>query len=270
MNRWNAIVVKDLLNVGEIEGRVYIGRNYSVSNSHQFGFKLTKNVTSDIVFASGGTVTTNGQANIKVFYGSAAVASAVANRAWFQFMQSGGALSAPSTWAADNSPVAAITSAAVYWRTLTPNSTAQIPSGQPGPLKLICSETEPVAVFNLTDVQTFENRNTQQIELKTSNATKTIIINIKSIDGNVDWSSSNMVSQFNQEYWQCRTIWNFYTDANNGDMGTISMNGNFKGALVAPTATVTTNSNIDGALVCEYLNIQSEVHNPGGGWSGDA
>lgn len=270
LNRWNAIVVKDLLNVGEIEGRVFIGRNYSVSNSHQFGFKLTKNVTSDIVFASGGTVTTNGQANIKVFYGSAAVASAVNNRSWFQFMQSGGALSAPSKWAADNSPIAAITSAAVYWRTLQSNSTAQIPSGQPGPLKLNCSETEPVAVFNLTDVQTFENRYTQQIELKTSSATKTVIINIKSIDGNVDWSSSNMVSQFNQEYWQCRTIWNFYTDNNNGDMGTISMNGNFKGALVAPTATVTTNSNIDGALVCEYLNIQSEVHNPGGGWSGDA
>ena len=267
LNRWNAIVVKNLTNIGEIEGRTFIGGNYSVSNSHQFAFNLSGNPVSDIVFAVGGSATTNGQANIKVFNGSAVVGNAVSSNNWFQFMQNGGTLSSPSNWAANNSPVNDIVDAANYWKTLPANSTVQIPNNQNGPLKFICANGESTAVFNVTDTQTFENSLVQQIELIPDNATETVIINVRSIDGNVNWSGSNMVGNLTNKNWRCRVLWNFYTESNNGDMGSINFNSGFNGALIAPTATVATNSNIDGITVVENLNITSEIHYPG--WCGN-
>jgi len=267
LNRWNAIIVKNLTNIGEIEGRTFVGGNYSVSNSHQFAFNLSGNPVSDIVFAVGGSATTNGQANIKVFNGSAVVGNAVSNNNWFQFMQSGGILTSPSNWAANNSPVNDIIDAANYWKSLPANSTVQIPNNQNGPLKFICANGESTAVFNVTDTQTFENSLVQQIELIPDNATETVIINVRSIDGNVNWSGSNMVGNLTNKNWRCRVLWNFYTDSNNGDMGSINFNSGFNGALIAPTATVTTNSNIDGITVVENLNITSEIHYPG--WCGN-
>jgi len=267
LKNWNAVVVKDVTNIGEIEGRIFIGGNYSVSNSHQFGFDLSGNSVSDIVFAVGGSATTNGQANIKVFYGSAVVGNSVSNTSWFQFMQTGGTLISPSNWASNNSPISEIESAASYWKSLSANSTVTIPTTQNGPLKFNCAAGVSVAVFNVTDVQTFENSLVQQIELNPDSATETVIINVLSVDGNVTWSGSNMVGYLTNDSWRCRVLWNFYTEANSRDMGTINLGSGFGGALIAPTATVTTNSNIDGITVVEYLNMSAEIHNPG--WSGE-
>jgi|GEM_PF-1305073 len=268
LSRWNAIIVKDVTNIGEIEGRIFIGGNYNVSNSHQFGFRLTDNSTSDIVYAVGGSVTTNGQANIKVFYGSAAVATSVSSTNWFQFMQNGGTLAASSSWPSNNSPISDIKSASDYWKTLTANSTVSTPSSQPGPLRFDCASGQSVAVFSVTDTETFENSRVQQIELNPSSSTETVIINVKSIDGNVNWSYGNMVGQLNSNTWRSRVIWNFYTDANGGDMGNLNFNAGFDGALIAPTAKLNTNSNVDGNVVVEYLNTSAEIHLPG--WNGNA
>jgi choice-of-anchor A domain-containing protein/uncharacterized repeat protein (TIGR01451 family) len=268
LSKWNAIVTKDVTNIGEIEGRMFIGGNYNVSNSHQFGFKLTGNTASDVVFAVGGTVTTNGQANIKVFNGSAAVATSVSSSNWFQFMQSGGNLSASSSWPANNSPISDIKSASAYWKTLTANSTISAPSSQPGPLKFNCASGQSVAVFSVTDAETFENSKVQQIELNPANETQTVIINVKSIDGSVNWSYGNMVGLFNNNDWRSRVIWNFYTDANGGEMGDLNFNSGFGGALIAPTAKLNTNSNCDGVVVVEYLNTSAEIHLTG--WNGSA
>ncbi|HEX2868168.1 MAG TPA: choice-of-anchor A family protein [Ignavibacteriales bacterium] len=269
LKKWNAIVVNNFNNVSEIEGRTFIGGNYSASNSHQFGYKLSGNPASDIVFAVMGSVSTNGMANIKVFNGSAAVSSSVSNPSWFSFQTSGGTLQAQNSWPQNNSPVNDIKAAADYWKTLPANSTVQIPSGQPGPLRFNCSSTEAVAVFNVTDTQVFENSKVQQFDLVTSSTTKTVIINVNSIDGNVNWTTGNMTGNFTNDYWRARIVWNVYTSANNGDMGTINFNSGLGGTLVAPTATLTTNSNVDGSVVVENLNIQSEIHNPSGGFSGN-
>jgi len=271
LRKWNAIIVKDLNNVGEIEGRTFVGKNYDVNNSHQFGFKLTGNPSSDIVFAVKDNVSTNQQAAIKVFNGSASVGKNVTNN-WFQFMN-GGTLDENSDWPEDNSPIDDIKDAAEYWSELTANSTAQIPSGQPGPLKFNCAANEGVAIFNVTDTQTFENNKVQQIELIPSAATHTVIINVESVDGNVNWQNGNMVGNFDNQYWRSRVIWNVYTNDDGGNMGTMNCNPNMKGALVAPTASVTGNSNFDGPVVAENLSISSEIHlasNDNGGWNGNA
>ncbi|MGE5457424.1 MAG: collagen-binding domain-containing protein, partial [Methanococcaceae archaeon] len=268
LKKWNAISVKDFQNVGEIEGRAFVGGNYSISNSHQFGFKLSGNPAADIVFAVKGSVSTNGQANIKIFNGSAAVASAVSNPSWFSF-QTGGTLKTSSSWPNDNNPINDIVAAANYWKTFSTNSSVQIPSGQPGPLKFICAANQAVAIFNVTDTQVFENSLVQQFELVNSAATQTVIINVNSVDGNINWTSGNFVGNFTNDSWRARILWNVYTNANNGDMGTINFNSGLGGTLIAPTATLSTNSNIDGSVVVENLNIASEIHNPGGGWSGN-
>ncbi|MDP4172422.1 MAG: choice-of-anchor A family protein [Bacteroidota bacterium] len=268
LKKWNVIVSKDVVNVGEVEGRIFIGGNYSVTNSHQFGFKLYSNPNTDIVFAVQGGISTNTNAAIKVFYGSAAVGTAVSNSSWFSF-QNGGKLYAPSVWPANNSPINDIVLASDYWKTLPANSTVQIPSGQPGPLKFNCSSTEPVAVFTVTDQQTFDNSFVQQFELNVSSNTQTVIINVNSIDGNINWTSGNMTGKFTDDAWRSRIIWNIYTNANNGHMGNIAFNSGLGGSLISPTATLSTNSNIDGCVVVEKLNIQSEIHNPNGGWQGN-
>ncbi len=267
LNKWNGVVSNDITNIGEIEGRLFIGHNYNISNSHQFGFKLTSNPVSDIVFAVGGAVTTNGQANIKVFYGSAAIAGTVAQTNWFQMMN-GGTLQMNSTWPALNSPVQVLTDASNYWKTLTPNGTIQTPGSQPAPLKFICPANQETAVFTISDVQSLENSKVQQIEVTPTSATKTIIINIASVDGTVNWNYGNMVGNFDNIYWRSRIIWNIYTTANNGQLGSVNCMPNMKGALIAPGATVTGNSNFDGPVFCKNLAITSEIHFTG--WNGEA
>lgn len=270
--KWNAIAVNNFTSVSEVEGRVFVGGNYSMNNAHQYGFKLNGNPSSDIVFAVKGTVNTNNPANIKVFNGSAAIGTSVGNTNWFEF-HNGGSLQQNSNWPADNDPVADITAAADYWKNLASNSTVQIPGGQPGPLKFICSLTDEVAVFNVTDVQTFENSKVQQIEIVPSPLTKTIIINVESVDGSVNWNYGNMVGNLTGEYWRSRTIWNVYTSANGGDMGNFSSHSNIYGALVAPTANVSGNSNFDGPVVAENIAVNSEIHlasTSNGGWNGEA
>ncbi len=269
LNKWNAIIVNNITSVSEIEGRTFVGGNYSISNSHQFGFKLNGNSSSDVVFAVAGNVTTNGNANIKVFYGSAAVTTSVSNTAWFSF-QNGGSLAAPSSWPAANSPIADITAASVYWQTLTANSTITYPTNQDGPVKFNCATGAATAIFHVTDDQVFNNSYVQQIELNVDEtATQTIIINVESTTGNINWNKGNMVGLFNNDKWRSKVIWNIYTKANNGKMGTINFNSGFGGALISPSATVTTNSNIDGSVVVANININSEIHNPNGGWSGN-
>ncbi|MDP4116035.1 MAG: choice-of-anchor A family protein [Bacteroidota bacterium] len=270
LNHWNAVVSNNITSVSEIEGRLYVGGDYNISNSHQFGFRLNGNSNQDIVFAVAGTVTTNGMANIKVFNGSAAVSSNVTNTSWFSFMN-GGSLQSNSTWPQNNSPVQALTDASNYWKTLPANGTIQAPGSQPAPLKFICPAGQKLAVFSVTDVQSLENSKVQQIEVIPSDSTQTIIINVASIDGNVNWNYGNMVGNFDNEYWRSRIIWNFYTTANNGQLGTVSCCANMKGALIAPNATLTGNSNFDGPVFCKNLQVNSEIHFASStGWNGNA
>jgi choice-of-anchor A domain-containing protein/uncharacterized repeat protein (TIGR01451 family) len=270
LNHWNAIVSNNMTSVSEIEGRLYVGGNYNVSNSHQYAFRLSGNSSSDIVFAVAGTVNTNGLANIKVFNGSAAISSNVSDPTWFQFMN-GGSLQSNSTWPQVNSPVQALTDASNYWKTLPANGTIQAPGSQPAPLKFICPAGVKLAVFSTTDVQSLENSKVQQIEIIPSDSTQTIIINVASIDGNINWNYGNMVGNFDNEYWRSRIIWNFYTTANNGQLGTVSCCANMKGALIAPNATLSGNSNFDGPVFCKNLAINSEIHLASStGWNGNA
>ncbi len=270
LKKWNAVITNNFSSVSEIEGRTFIAGNYNAQNPHQFGFKLTSNSSQDVVFAVGGTVNTDAQANIKVFYGSAAVSTAVTTPNWFQFMN-GGSLQASSTWPAVNSPVQDLVDAANYWKTLTPNGKVQYPGSQPAPLSFICPSGQKLAVFSVTDVQTFENSNVQQIEITPADSTQTIIINVLTTDGNVQWTNGNMVGNFDNEYWRSRIIWNIYYDNSKCTMGTINCGPNMKGTLVSPEATVTGNSNFDGTVVCKNLQINSEIHLASStGWNGNA
>ncbi len=270
LKKWNAVITNNFTSVSEIEGRTFVAGNYNASSSHQYGFKLTSNSSDDIVFAVGGSVNSTDVAGIKVFYGSAAVSSAVSTPTVFQFMN-GGTLSASSAWPAANSPVQDIINAANYWKTLTPNGTVELPGSQPAPLKFVCPAGQKLAVFYVTDTQSLENANAQQIELTPADSTQTIIINVNSIDGNVNWASSNLVGNFDNEYWRSRIIWNIYTTANSGAMGTITCGPNMKGSLISPTATLIGNSNFDGNVVCKNLQINSEIHLASStGWNGNA
>ncbi|HPN39135.1 MAG TPA: choice-of-anchor A family protein [Melioribacteraceae bacterium] len=270
LNKWNAIVSNNITSVSEIEGRLFVGNNYNVQNAHQYGFRLNSNPANDVVFTVGGTVTTNGQANIKVFYGSAAIAGSVSQTNWFEF-HNGGSLIQNSNYAAQNSPVAALTAASAYWATLTPNGTVSYPTNQPAPLRFTCPSGQELAVFNITDVLSLENSKVQQIEIIPAAATKTVIINIASVDGTVNWNYGNMVGNLDNQNFRSKVIWNIYTTANNGQLNSVNCMPNMKGALIAPGATVTGNSNFDGPVFCKNLAINSEIHlASSNGWQGNA
>lgn len=143
---------------------------------------------------------------------------------------------------------------------LPSNNNATFPSSEPGPLKFYVKNVDAngVAVFNLPGSSVFNDKNNiQQMELLSQ--TDNIQLVVFNLYGKtINWRGGNLVGSWfdSTTVGRARTIWNF------PEATTIAFDGNMKGAVLAPYATLTTRVNIDGAVAVKSLDTSGEVHNP--------
>ena len=143
---------------------------------------------------------------------------------------------------------------------LPSNNNATFPSSQPGPLNFYANNVDAngVVVFNLPGSSVFNDKNNiQQIEFFPQN--KNIQLVVFNLFGTtINWAGGNLVGSWfdSISLGRAHTIWNF------PEATTINFNGNMKGAVLAPYATLVTRINIDGAVAVKSLDTSGEVHDP--------
>jgi choice-of-anchor A domain-containing protein len=247
---WNLVTSGDLTHVGDIEGRAYVGGNVTVPGSFQVGNGNSRVLPTDTTLAVGGNIVYGDAINLNG--GSIAVGGTVNSRTINP--NSRGTVSTGSSWAANNSPIAQMTQDSTYWSTLAANGTTSIDGS--GHYIFTAPNNAALAVFNITDTASFENSLVNGFDLAVANSATTILINVNSLDGIVNWSKGNFFNLFQQSNWKGRVLFNFYNATS------ITLHDQFTGYLFAPNASVTANGNIDGGIFAKDLYENSEVHLP--------
>jgi choice-of-anchor A domain-containing protein len=251
--QYNLVVTGNLNNQSQdIEGSAFIGGNLS-GGAVNVGTRLTPaaSFVGTDVLTVGGMISSSG---INLQAGNLRRGG---SRSGFLNLNGGGpgvqfdiVDSGVSTTAA--SLAAQMASTSSFLAGLTPNSTAQVPSGQPGPVNFNATPgPDGIAVFNVSGAQVFGSL-AQQINLNAGSASS-IIINVT---GNVNWNSGNMVGAWTGAFARSRVLWNF-VDATN-----INLDRNFNGAILAPLAALTNTTAIDGSVFVASFTQRGEVHLP--------
>lgn len=148
-----------------------------------------------------------------------------------------------------------ISSTSSYLRTLSANSSATFPSGQPGPVTFTATPSGPgnIAIFNVSAANVFNNSLIQQFDLSTGGASS-IIINVSGTTVNVN--NGNFSGNWATPFARANVLWNFY------EATTINIDRNFDGAILAPLAHLTNSTAIDGSVFVSSFTQNGEVHLP--------
>lgn len=251
---YNAIIFNNLNTTSDIEGRTFVGNDFTGTNSANLGIHLKNTVaTTDRSFVVGNNLVSGNPLNLQ--RGSLYIDGTTNGRA-INF-NGGGSVVADHSIDASLSQIRGYSIAqSQSLSTMLADSSVILPSGSPGPTNFNATAgTDGVAVFNVTAASIFDNPNGQQFNLNVDANTSNIIINVSGTS--VNWTNGNMVGNFNSNYWQEHTLWNFY------EATSINFNAhNFNGAVLAPYASITTSSNIDGLVVANNLTTSAEVHLP--------
>ena len=251
LSQWNLVTFGNLNQMGEVEGSSYIGGDVNQTTSFQFAMGNYSTPSSSVTVAVAGNVVSGNPINVN--HGSVVVGGS-SNSRMFN-MNSGGTASSGSSWPAANSPLSQLSAASSAMSTMSANSSISI--DQNNGVVFNCDANASLAVFNVTDMDTFERSNVQGFNLNPGALTSTILINVNSLDGSVDWTQGNFFNLFQQDNWQGRVLFNFYNATS------LNLHDQFTGYVLAPNADVTAGShNIDGGLVCNNLLSIGEVHLP--------
>jgi choice-of-anchor A domain-containing protein len=250
LSSWNLVTYGNLNEMNEVEGRSYIGGIVNKTGSFNFAVGNYSMSPSTVSTAIHGNVATG--APIQVNHGSIVIGGSANSRALN--MNSTGTASANSSWPANNSPLGEISAASAYWSTLAGNSTISLDAS--GHVVFNCAPGASLAVFNVTDSATFERSGMQGFDLAPDASTSTILINVDSQNGSVDWTTGQFFNLFQQDIWQSRVLFNFYNAT------ALNLHDQFTGGILAPNADVSAVNNVDGVLVCNNLNTIGEVHLP--------
>lgn len=255
--QYNAIIFNNLSTTSDIEGRTFVGHDFTGGNSANLGIHLSNSVpANDRTFVVGNNIFAGNPINLQ--RGSLYIDGTTNGRI---INYNGG-----GTTVADHSidsSTAAIVGYSIAqsqaFQALATDSTVTLPNGQPGPTKFLATAGgDGLAVFNVSGTNIFNNPLGQQFELIPDAFTSNIVINVSGTT--VDWTTGNMVGLFNDNYWQGHTLWNFY------EATTINFGShNFNGAILAPYASITSSANIDGLVVANNLTTTGEVHLPNNG-----
>ena len=247
---WNLVTSSNLTHVNDIEGRAFVGGNATLSSGFQVGNGNSSVSKSTVTLAVQGNIKTGGYINLN---GGSITAGGTISAAGVN-KNSGGTVTAGSSYAANNSPVAELTRDSKYWSTLKANGT--ITENAASQYVLNTPSGSSLAVFDVTDTSFFENSTINGYTLNVSASTTTILINVYSQDGTVNWTKGDFFDLFQTSYWKGRVLFNFYNAT------TVNLHDQITGYVVAPYATVTENNNIDGGVFAENLYVGSEVHLP--------
>lgn len=251
---YNAIIFNNLNTTSDIEGRTFVGNDFTGSNSANLGIHLKNTVgATDRTFVVGGNLSGGNPINLQ--RGSLYIDGSTNGR--IINYNGGGSTVIDHSIDADLASIKDYSIAqSIFLQDLVADSTVSLPSGQPGPTKFFATAgADGLAVFNVSATDIFSNPLGQQFELIPDAFTTNIIINVSGTS--VNWTNGNMVGLFNDNYWQGHTLWNFF------EATTINLNAhNFNGGILAPLASITTSSNIDGIVVANNLTTTAEVHLP--------
>lgn len=251
---YNAIIFNDLKTSSDIEGRTFVGHDFTGGNSANLGIHLKNTVpANDRTFVVGNNLVTGNPINLQ--RGSLYIDGTTNGRA-INFNGGGSVVVDHSIDAQLESIQNYSLAQSVAMQDMVADSVVTLPVGQPGPTKFYATAgADGVAVFDVSAADIFANPRGQQFELIADAATSSIVINVSGTS--VNWTNGNMVGLFNDNYWQGHTLWNFY------EAETINLGShNFNGAILAPYASITTSANIDGLVVAKNLTTTAEVHLP--------
>ena len=251
---YNAIIFNDLNTTSDIEGRTFVGHDFTGTNSANIGIHLNNTVTStDRSFVVGDNIVSGNPLNLQrgSLYINGTTNGRIIN------YNGGGSLVADHSIGTSLSSIQSYSIAeSQSLSSMMADSTVSLPSGSPGPTTFNATAgANGLAVFNVTADSIFNNPNGQQFNLNVDANTTNIIINVSGTS--VNWTNGNMVGNFTTNYWQDHILWNFYQATS------INFNAHdFNGAVLAPDASITTSSNIDGLVVANNLTTSAEVHLP--------
>lgn len=251
---YNAIIFNNLSTTSDIEGRTFVGNDFTGSNSANLGNHLRNTVApGDRSFVVGNNLVSGNPLNLQ--RGSLYIGGSTNGRA-INF-NGGGSTVADATIDAQLEAIRDYSiSQSMALQSLASDSVVSLPTGQPGPTKFYATGgADGLAVFNVSAADVFSNPRGQQFELIADAQTTSVVINVSGTS--VNWTQGNMVGQFNTDYWQGHVMWNF-TEATSINLNSF----NFNGAILAPYASITTSGNIDGLVVANNLTTRAEVHLP--------
>jgi len=251
---YNAIIFNNLNTTSDIEGRTFVGNDFTGTNSANLGNHLKNTVpATDRSFVVGNNLVNGNPLNLQ--RGSLYIDGSTNGRT-INFNGGGSVVADHSIDASLNQIRGYSIAESQALSTMLADSTVSLPSGSPGPTTFFATAgTDGVAVFNVSAASIFDNSFGQQFDLNADASTANIIINVSGTA--VNWTNGNMVGNFTSNYWQEHVLWNFYQAT------TINFNAhNFNGGILAPNASITTSSNIDGLVVANNLTTTAEVHLP--------
>lgn len=254
LNDYNLISLGNLDSNSEVEGRAYVGGNIVGQDSSNYGTMLSPAAAfSNVdVLTVVGSISSGNPLQVQV--GDLRLGGSQGRIVNFNGV--GGNLNAdPGVVSTLAGVQAALTGASANMLTLTADSTASIPNGQPGPLVFNCTPGgDGLAVFNVSGAQVFSNNLVQQIELNLNGASA-VVINVSGT--NITFNQGNMVGAWNTLFARANVIWNFHEATN------ILFDRAMNGAVLAPLASVRNNTVIEGSTFVGSLLQRGEVHLPG-------
>jgi choice-of-anchor A domain-containing protein len=246
---YNQIVLGNLQTGQDTEGRLFVGGNLSGSSA-QVGTQLAplSFVGVDVLRVGGNTTINNLQVEAGNFRRSG-------GRTGSLNMNGGGTeIVDPSVAASVSSFSADLFATSASLAGMATDSSVQVPSGQPGPMRFIATPgLDGVAVFSIS-ASTLTSSLVQQYELVTGGATS-IVINVTG--SSASFNAGNFVGNWQNAAVRATTIWNF------SQATSLTIDRNFNGAILAPSAHLTNSTAIDGSVFVGSMTQNGEVHLPG-------
>ncbi len=249
ISSYNQIVLGNLQTGQDTEGRLFVGGNLSGSAA-QVGTQLAPQsfVGVDVLRVGGNTTVNNLQVEAGNFRRSG-------GRTGSLNMNGGGTeIVDPSVAASVGSFSADLFATSASLAGMSADSSVQIPSGQPGPMRFIATPgLDGVAVFSIS-ASTLTSSLVQQYELLRGGATS-IVINVTGTSAT--FNTGNFVGNWQNAALRATTIWNF------SQATSLTIDRNFNGAILAPSAHLTNTTAIDGSVFVGSMTQNGEVHLPG-------
>lgn len=139
--------------------------------------------------------------------------------------------------------------------------------------KIKLNMAKPYMIFDVSPSDLSGNTPITLVDYN-ENGPESVIINVDLKDysaGNFDENAhikyitvgGESVANKERTSWEYgKVLWNFYDSsaANGCYSGTIKVNGNFLGSILAPDANVITNQNFDGTAICNTFENHAETH----------
>ena len=209
MTQYNLITLGDLSTNSDVEGRTFVGRNFTNANSATFANRMSGAPCSDSALTVVGNVVAGNPLNIQA--GSVQIGGTRNGRIFNMNGGAGCAVTTTVTGLDDRYAEikADIEQASAHFAATSANNTASVTSGA---LRMTVNAVNDagLAVFNISGSTLFGNSAVSQIEVINSANAGAILVNVTGTT--VNWTNGNMVGAFlTSSAGRAAIVWNFPT-----------------------------------------------------------